>query len=606
MHQTLLFYLLLGAAGEQVADCTSSEDHEVCASLNLVQISSERLISLHRRIGIDEELHTLAGPPEAFHVSVGEDIEAISDYNFQHQGKAITMKKGETGVVKKMNKNGESLVQFYQGSLVVEQWVPLRNMFHFKKFASGESVEDHEVESAFKAVAKLKMSKTTHEDNTTKKKADTPEKEADTPEQFLKRIDEDSATERDYYTTEKDLKTTKTDSLRRDLLVLGYPANLVDESLRRFSSMPACVDWLLVRTQKDHVGEKLARDDEDNTPEKEADTPEKILKTTDEEKKRAEAYAKHLAAAAAFHEKEEQTEAYAKHLAAAAAFHEKEEQTEEKKRAEAYAKHLAAAAAFHDKAESTEASALADTSDLDSGDEAIESSEVAEGDCSVFEDPHITVFDGKRISLAQFGQEMHSKMVEAQQLQSTEGSGVTIKERSGGGDKWFVKNEKVSIQARYKTDDKDAPEENLFVRSVAVGGDFMNGSILLVEPLNGNITFNGVPILTSQDSSFKEAGVIYAKRHKQSHLVEDMTKSNPGIDVMLPLGVKLTFNRQKKHINVNIRMPRLRSGQDGLCGNYNGDAEDDDLQMILIHRDPTVAPADSIIRREYQKRKGKM
>jgi len=204
-------------------------------------MSSERLISLHRRIGIDEELHTLAGPPEAFHVSVGEDIEVISDYIFQHQGKTITMKKGETGVVKKMNKNGESLVQFYQGSLVVEQWVPLRNMFHFKKFASGESVEEedtNEVESAFEAVAKLKMSKTTHEDNTTKKKADTPEKEADTPEQFLKRIDEDSATERDYYTTENTLKTTKTASLRRDLLVLGYPANLVDESLRRF---PACL-----------------------------------------------------------------------------------------------------------------------------------------------------------------------------------------------------------------------------------------------------------------------------------------------------------------------------------------------------------------------------
>ena len=42
------------------------------------------------------------------------------------------------------------------------------------------------------------------------------------------------------------------------------------------------------------------------------------------------------------------------------------------------------------------------------------------------------------------------------------------------GDMWLAKSASVSIQARYKRDDS-LEDKNLFVRSVALGGDFRKG-----------------------------------------------------------------------------------------------------------------------------------
>jgi len=160
------------------------------------------------------------------------------------------------------------------------------------------------------------------------------------------------------------------------------------------------------------------------------------------------------------------------------------------------------------------------------------------------------------------------------------------------GDMWLVKSAGVSIQARYKRDDS-LEEKNLFVRSVALSGDFMKGNKLIISPLDDAVTYNGKEILQTQESEFYIEGVVHAKRHADAHLVEDEALGNAGIDMQLPGGVRLLLNRQQHYINVRITMKPVKSGQDGLCGNFNGDSDDDDLEMIE-ERDPRVHDGESL------------
>jgi len=163
----------------------------------------------------------------------------------------------------------------------------------------------------------------------------------------------------------------------------------------------------------------------------------------------------------------------------------------------------------------------------------------------------------------------------------------------GKGDMWLVDSAAVSIQARYLPDD-EAREESLYVRAIAVGGPFLHGNTLIVGPLNAAVMWNGMAILASQESTFEVAGLIRATRHLNSSLVENLSVTNPGVDATFPMGVHLILNRQEKHINVNIQMPPLAGGQEGLCGNYNGNANDDTLQLILQNRQPKVSAMDSL------------
>merc|ERR1711972_604021 len=64
-----------------------------------------------------------------------------------------------------------------------------------------------------------------------------------------------------------------------------------------------------------------------------------------------------------------------------------------------------------------------------------------------------------------------------------------------------------------------------------------------------------------------------------------------GIYVELP-GVKLVVNRWSKHLDVTIHMRPQAGGQDGHCGNFNGDSTDDTVDLIQGRMDLNVAAAD--------------
>ena len=99
--------------------------------------------------------------------------------------------------------------------------------------------------------------------------------------------------------------------------------------------------------------------------------------------------------------------------------------------------------------------------------------------------------------------------------------------------------------------------------------------------------------MKERTASLKVNGVLKAYRHPDSRNVADKVSINLGIDVELPTNIKITVNREHRHINLAITMPPLEGGQDGVCGNFNSIGADDTIQMIS-RRDVRVAPDESL------------
>jgi len=149
------------------------------------------------------------------------------------------------------------------------------------------------------------------------------------------------------------------------------------------------------------------------------------------------------------------------------------------------------------------------------------------------------------------------------------------------GEYWIVKSSSVQIQGRYKP--THATSGLSVMREIAFGGPFLQGSKLLVSATDAS--YNGKPILTGFPSSFNEGGV----NAKLDSIGETMQKGREGkamhvVHLSLPMGVNVQINRwtepsEGKYINAKITMPAV-PGQDGHCGNANGNAADDDRLQI--------------------------
>jgi len=191
--------------------------------------------------------------------------------------------------------------------------------------------------------------------------------------------------------------------------------------------------------------------------------------------------------------------------------------------------------------------------------------------CEVYGDPHIQVFD---------------KPAEAIWLElstsAAEGGQPGEVAAFETGDFWLVKSEHLAIQGRYSmVQQRDSKKP--FMTAVAIGGPFLRGNKLIVEAGSGEVTWSGKQILTALPSEFQEGGLIKARYHNESLIIQDPAQHTRGIDVDLPRGVKLTVNRFPHHIGLAISMTKLaagESGQDGQCGNFNGNSIDDTAELI--------------------------
>jgi len=157
-----------------------------------------------------------------------------------------------------------------------------------------------------------------------------------------------------------------------------------------------------------------------------------------------------------------------------------------------------------------------------------------------------------------------------------------INDNFDSGDTWLVKSALVNIQGRYNVvKGSKAYRNKSFLRVVAIGGPFLNNNTLIIGRLGTKAFWNDKVILKHLPSHFDNE-LVSAKYHKNSVLVQDESKkaSAPGVDIQLPMGINLLVNRGKNGLGVKISMPRLEGGQDGECGNYNSDANDDSAELI--------------------------
>lgn len=213
--------------------------------------------------------------------------------------------------------------------------------------------------------------------------------------------------------------------------------------------------------------------------------------------------------------------------------------------------------------------------------------EVTLGTCTIAGDPHINVFDDAQISLHREHQ-TSLNMVEGTQAVSSDDS---------VGDRWLVKSERVSIQARFQNVTNDYSHDiQLFTRAIGLGGDILGGNVLVVGSLDDPITWNGHPILKDQESDFAMKGNSFSieATRGMAKLVEDPTQENLGVTIKLSSSVSLIVNRLHHSINAAITMPHQNGGQDGMCGNFNGVGSDDAYEMMNDRFNPVVSSDESL------------
>jgi hypothetical protein len=189
----------------------------------------------------------------------------------------------------------------------------------------------------------------------------------------------------------------------------------------------------------------------------------------------------------------------------------------------------------------------------------------------VYGDPHVKTFDGTHASFY------------------------------SGGEYWLVKSSTVWIQARYAP----TPITNglSVVKEVAIGGPFLDSSsgkanVLRISALTAS--FNGQPIIPdfpdqwdSQDPTIQVVTDASGEVLQQGRQGKDMHV----VHVTLPLNVQMQINRWNEpgegdYLNIKIEMS-VQPQQDGHCGNFNGDPNDDTRPLIRSRIGTTgVAPDD--------------
>merc|ERR1712157_275340 len=161
---------------------------------------------------------------------------------------------------------------------------------------------------------------------------------------------------------------------------------------------------------------------------------------------------------------------------------------------------------------------------------------------------------------------------------------------------WIVKSSTVSIQARYKP--THITSGLSVTKEIAFGGPFMKGHVLRVSSLTA--TYDGQSICTGFPSSFSN-DIVQIQYNSMGGTLQN-GREGKALHVMhitLPNNVQIQINRwnepnEGSYINVKIMMPK-QPGQDGHCGNFNGNQADDDRLQIRARVGKTGVPAGDLI-----------
>lgn len=189
--------------------------------------------------------------------------------------------------------------------------------------------------------------------------------------------------------------------------------------------------------------------------------------------------------------------------------------------------------------------------------------------CVVYGDPHVVTFDGSH------------------------------EDYYTPGEYWIVKSQTVLIEGGYGA----LPMTNGLgvVKALAVGGPFLKGNKLLIRTLDmgaNMVTYNNKPVATGFPSSFQsDDGLVQIQYNGQGGTLQESRagKAMHVLHITLPDGVSLQVNQWNEasegpYMNVRITMP-AQPGQDGHCGNFNGNPADDERNAVRGRVGKTGVPA---------------
>jgi len=208
---------------------------------------------------------------------------------------------------------------------------------------------------------------------------------------------------------------------------------------------------------------------------------------------------------------------------------------------------------------------------------------VPEASCLIWGDPHARVFDSAKAGAPN----------------------QSVLDIFSHGDFWVVKSAAVSIQGRYGAT-VWATSGLSATRALAVGGPFLEGHKLVVEPKDGQILWDGEAILGEMPSEWAVPGLAKARLYSAERALDPALtyKSVATADIELPSNVRLIVNRWRQHLDVLITMPPQAGGQDGHCGNYNGNATDDAVDMLKERMHVRVVRSESLFPTDFYSLRG--
>jgi len=189
-----------------------------------------------------------------------------------------------------------------------------------------------------------------------------------------------------------------------------------------------------------------------------------------------------------------------------------------------------------------------------------------EGTCTIWGDGQVSVFDKARVSWMAWFLSFFWKPALQTDLTAPE-QGVF----------WLVNSDDVKIQGLYSMSRKS---KQASLKGIAVGGTFLHGNILRAGAVDKKVWWNDEEILKGKGSDFIVQDLVKAKYAADLPLVEDDKQESAGITLEFTDGVNMLINRKSHTLGASITLSKPIENQDGQCGNYNGDHEDDTAELI--------------------------